>query len=287
MTLSGARSGLTLMEYHGYIDTHVHTDNSPDGHFSATHLCEKALEKGLRAVAFTDHCEVDVFYGEGYDRRVRQAYFEVMKAREVFTGDLLVLEGIELAQPAYEPETAKKIVDAFPYDYVIGSIHNLRNKDDFYYMPTFEGLDIDALMREYLNEEKIMCEWGGFDSLAHLTYPLRYFFARSQIIVEMDRYKKEVDEILALLIEKDKALEINSAGLRQPLCKLSPERDIIKRYRDMGGKLITLGSDAHFDRDLGAGLDVAAEAAYECGFRSSVIYQNRQPVEIPLYSSEA
>ena len=83
--------------YKRTVDLHVHTDNSPDGNHSAMFICEKAELTKLRALAFCDHCEIDSFYQDKYDKRIRSAYYEVAMAQSAFRGKVLVLEGIELA----------------------------------------------------------------------------------------------------------------------------------------------------------------------------------------------
>lgn len=143
-----------MPEYKKRMDMHTHTDNSPDGNHSTMYLCECAEQTGLRAIAFTDHCEVDAYYKDHYDRAAFQAYFEVVKARSVFRGRLIVAAGIELGQPAYDPALAEQILSKFDYDVVIGSVHNLRGRKDFYFMEYdgFTDSDLDAMVEEYLKE---------------------------------------------------------------------------------------------------------------------------------------
>lgn len=269
------------------VDLHVHTDNSFDGNHSATFFCEKAEFKDLRAIAFTDHCEVDQFKGNReYEKRIFQAFFEISKVRSAFRGKILVLNGIELGQPAYEPSTADDIVSRYDYDQVIGSVHNLRGKEDFYFMESFTPDEIDSLLKEYFDEIITMLQWGNFDVLAHLTYPLRYFFSKSGITVDMNDYKKQVDEILLLTAKKEKALEINTGGLRQPLKKLHPEVDIIKRFKELGGQLVTVGSDAHYADDLAKDIDKAYAAALEAGFSDIAFFQKRTPMLMKIVNED-
>ncbi len=269
------------MEFKTIVDAHNHTDNSFDGNHSPVYMCEAACNKGLRAIAFTDHCEVDA-YDESSERSVRQAFFEIAKARSAFTGKLLVLNGIELGQPAYDVPTAEKILSSQKFDIVIGSVHNLRKKKDFYYIDDFSDMDVKSELNEYFSEILTMLEWGNFDVLAHLTYPFRYLFARNNIIVDIDDYKPLVDEILKCAAEKDIALEINSGGLRQPLNRLAPEFQTVKRFRQLGGKFVSVGSDAHFAKDIGVGIKDALSAAKSAGFDNVTIYQKRVPIEIPI-----
>ena len=263
------------------IDTHNHTDNSFDGNHSPVYMCEAACNKGLRAIAFTDHCEVDAFDSEG-ERNVRQAFFEIAKAKSAFMGKLLVLNGIELGQPAYDIETAEKILASQKFDIVIGSVHNLRNRKDFYYIEDFSQIDVKSTMEEYFTEILTMLEWGNFDILAHLTYPFRYLYSRNNIRVDAAEYKNQIDEILSLTAEKNIALEINAAGLRQPINRLSPEIDVIKRFKELGGKLVSVGSDAHYAQHIAVGVKDAMVAAKEAGFDCVTLFQKRQPVEIPI-----
>ena len=94
-----------------FIDMHVHTDNSPDGNHSPMFMCEQAVAKNLRAIAFCDHCETDKFYEHKYKNMVFHSNFECTKARSAFEGQLLVLLGIEIGQPLYNKELAEKIID--------------------------------------------------------------------------------------------------------------------------------------------------------------------------------
>ncbi len=270
------------MAYKKLVDMHVHTDNSPDGSHSTMFLCESAINNGLRAIAFTDHCEIEMYFEDKYDRVVRQAYFEVAKAKSAYRGNLLVLQGIELAQPHYNPCLTESILASKSYDIIVGSLHALRNEQDMYFLPSFEPEEVRTRLLTYFSELKQMIEWGKFNTLAHMTYPLRYFFARSKISVDLEEYSKEVDEVLSLLAEKNLALEINTAGLRQQIKKLSPEFPIVKRFRELGGKHITVGSDAHYAEHLAADFDEALEVAVSAGFKFISIYQNGQPVELPI-----
>lgn len=269
--------------YSHIVDFHVHTDNSYDGNHSATFICERAEFNNLRAIAFTDHCEVDRCVRDfAHERAVFQTFFEIAKVRSAFRGKLLVLNGIELGQPSYAPEIADRILKSQKFDVVIGSIHNLRNGYDPYYQDSFTEKEVHEFLKEYFYEMIKMCEWGDFDVLAHLTYPMRYFFSQSHISVDLNDYKSEVDEILRLIAKKNIALEINTAGLRQPLKKLQPETDVVRRFRELGGKFISVGSDAHYASDLAKGIPEAYKSAVDAGFNSITLFQNRAPIQMAI-----
>lgn len=268
--------------YQKKLDLHVHTDNSPDGNHSPMFICEHAEFDGMRAIALTDHCEVDVYKAERYDKRVQQAYFEASKAQSAFRGKVLVLRGIELGQPQYDADTANAILSARAYDVVIGSVHNLRGREDFYYLENITEAQAHALLTEYFAEILNLLEWGNFDVLAHLTYPLRYFYSQSGITVDLREYQPQIDEILKRTAETGKALEINTAGLRQPIGKLSPEFETVKRFYELGGEFVTYGSDAHYAEDVGKGMKEAYDAMLAAGFTQLTLFQHRTPLKMKI-----
>ncbi|MCQ2479377.1 MAG: histidinol-phosphatase HisJ family protein [Clostridia bacterium] len=244
-------------------------------------MCEKACEKNVKAVAFTDHVETDCYYEEHYDKVAIQSYVDTVKARCAFSGKLIVCSGIELGEACFEPELAEKIITERKYDFVVASIHNLRDEQDFFFFD-YADYDCEAILDEYFDEELNLVEWGKFDSLAHLTYPLRYMQGEQGIQIDMNRFKKKIDEILKLLAEKDKALEINTSGLFQKLRSTMPGEDIIKRYHELGGRLVTVGSDSHYAQKIGNGVQRGMELAKRCGFNSITLFKNREPIEIPI-----
>ena len=193
-----------------------------------------------------------------------------------------MLNGIELGQPAYDIETAEDIIKRYDYDQILGSVHNLRGKEDFYYMENLKLYEAENLLKEYFDELIEMLKWGNFDVLAHLTYPLRYFYAKSNLNIDLNKFKKQIDEILLITAKTDKALEINTAALRQPLNQLSPEVDILKRYKELGGKLVSVGSDAHFAEHLAADIDKAYDAALKAGFNNITFFQKRTPMLLKI-----
>ncbi len=272
------------MSYSKILDLHTHTDNSFDGHHSTMFLCESAELTGLRGIAFTDHVEIDCFHRDGHDRRAVQSYFETIKARSAFTGKLLVFAGVELGQAVYDIPTAEKLIASLNYDIVLGSIHNLRDMPDFCFLKyrKYNSAEIDNLLKEYFREEQLLADWGKADSIAHLTYPLRYICGEYGIAVNIGDYSNQIDGILKSIIKSGMALEINTSGLRQNLGKTMPDEDIIARYHELGGELITIGSDAHYAADLGAGIPDGMEIAKHCGFDKITFFQNREPIQIPI-----
>lgn len=253
-------------------DCHVHTTYSFDGKSTLIQQLDRACELGLGVIAITDHLDIvpDAFEKEKKNHLARAE--EIEKIRPEYP-QLKILCGLEIGQAVHYPYLTEEYLKMYKWDFVLGSIHNLRNREDFYFSD-FTKTDPDAAYRLYLDEILETVNMGAFDSLAHLTYPLRYIVGRDGIEMPYERYKKRYDEILSLLIEKGKALEINTTAIKNGGTP-SPEIEIIKRYSEMGGKLITLGSDAHEAKYLTSDFNTVRKMLAETEIKSYVYFENR------------
>ncbi len=268
------------MRYKNLIDMHTHSDNSFDGHHSCVLLCESTITNGGRGIAITDHCDID---GKEYDFRAfsLNQYVQTYAAKKAFEGKILVLQGLELGQGIYEKEKSEQILNAYNYDFVLGSIHNLKDTPDFYYL-NYNEQDVDDLLKRYFEAELELARWNMTDSLAHLTYPLRYITGKYGIEVDLTKYYGIIDAIFETLIKNDKALELNVSGLYGELGDTMPNAELIKRYFDMGGRLITVGTDSHYYDKVVVGIDKGYDILKKCGFKEFTIFKNRQPMQIEI-----
>lgn len=264
-------------------DCHVHSDNSLDGFDPVSLLCETAAAKGLKTLTITDHCEIDTYLTEGYDKVIKQSAYQTRVAKAVFDGQLEVLAGVELGQALHDKARAQEVLGAYPLDFVLASVHNLYEAPDFYFMD-YTHVDVNALLHKYYDEIEETCQWGQFDSLAHLTYPLRYICGDHGIAVDMAQFSGQTDRIMKLLIEKNKALEINCSGLRQKIADTMPGEALIRRFRQLGGQYVTLGSDAHKAADIGKGIWEGIQTAARAGFEHVTVFRGRRPFLIPIAS---
>ena len=262
-------------------DCHNHSDRSPDGKDTVPAMLARAKELGLYAYTLTDHCECNAYQRE-YCARTRAAWMAMCITRPV--EGVRFYRGLELGQPMQDLPGAEEAVARFHYDFIIGSLHNLRGEKDFYYM---EAADmpleqLHTLLARYWDELLEMIDWGGFDSLGHLTYPLRYIQGEHGVFMDLERHAGKIQEVFSALVEKGIALEVNTSGLRQGLGETMPGLELLKRYYAQGGRLVTLGSDAHCTEDLGKGIDEGMELLKAAGFREFAVYEKRKPVLLPL-----
>ncbi|WP_242964963.1 histidinol-phosphatase HisJ family protein [Scatolibacter rhodanostii] len=268
-------------------DCHSHSSFSPDSSESIDVLCQRAQELGLYAYTLTDHCECHEYLGSSlgfvYAEQSRQAFACMTKKQDELRGKLRFYKGVELGQPMQNLMAAEEVLQR-NYDFVLGSVHNIKGYEDFYFLDYHQISDeeIDNILTAYFDEIISMIEWGGFDSLSHLTYPLRYICGEHGIAVDLSRHKDEIETIFSLLIQKGKSMEINTSGLRQKIGTTLPDYPLLKQYYDMGGRLITIGSDAHVAKDLGKGIDTGFELLKQAGFSEFAIYENRTPKLLPI-----
>lgn len=264
------------------IDMHTHSDNSPDGMHSPMYMCEQAVANGLRALAITDHCEIDKFVEQRYASTVFHSYFECTKARSAFEGQLVVLIGLEIGQPLCNPNLCESVLSKYPYDFILGSVHTPRGMTQDIKEIEYDKLDVYEFMDSYFEELTEIAGWDGCDALAHITCPMRRIQGVYKINFDYSRVQKSLDRLLKAIIDNNKALEINTSGLRQPIGLTMPDEYIIRRYHDLGGKYITIGSDSHNAYEVGAGVEEAMKLAKKCGFDKITFYVSRQAIQIDI-----
>ena len=265
-------------------DYHTHTHFSFDGRPAATHdaLCRRALEIGLSDIAFTDHCDVNGEEEHLYDFPFDPdaSFAAMLEVKEKYKGRLNVVCGIELGNASQYPEAAREVLAAHPYEFVIGSLHNLKGVPDFYHM-NFGSMS-DGLIRQLfdrsLDETLEMVQLPlGITTLGHLTYMQRYVTQAGKKL-DLKPYYDKITAIYGELIQRDIALEINVSSLWKGLGLPMPSMELLKLYKDCGGKLITIGSDAHDVENLGKAIRKGYAILETVGFHEVLTIQNGERV---------
>lgn len=261
-------------------DHHTHSRHSPDGREPVSALVSAALAGGVSVLAVTDHCDCGLQQAPDWEERLRGSAEETGAARALAGEGLTLLFGIELGQPLHDLPAAGEILGRYRYDLVIGSLHNLRGTDDFYFLQD-PGADRAGLLTCYFDELLELARWGGFDILAHLTYPYRYLgYEESPPIAS---FEERLREIFTCLARNGKALELNTSGpARAPGGRMMPELWELRLFRECGGELVTLGSDAHTAGQVGRQIRQGQELLREAGFRYQTTYRDRIPAPVLL-----
>ncbi|MEG1942796.1 MAG: histidinol-phosphatase HisJ family protein [Angelakisella sp.] len=265
-------------------DSHVHSDNSHDGHHSVLYLCEKARDNRIMGLCITDHFECEAKDIAKQEIAIKQSAFEVERARlTTFGSDVMITKGIELGQGQMRPDIAASITESTDFDFVIGSMHVLPDGTDYFYLNYDDPqVVISDILMQYYKDQYDMAVWNGFDTLGHLGYPERYIWGNYRIPVNNAPYREIIDETLKVLISNGKSLEVNTAGLGSGLGKTTADRETLIRYRELGGELITIGSDAHTAQKMGNCFDNAMDMLTSIGFRYFAFYRHRKPVMLGI-----
>ena len=266
-----------------YFDSHVHSSNSPDASPDTVEMiAASAREKGLAGVCITDHCDVNCYEEWGCGTCMEGSFRDVAAAKERFNRDgFFVGMGIELGQPNQALDKVAEVMAMGKYDFVLGSLHNGDQYEDYHYIDS--RMDPWTITENYYDTMLRTAQWGQFDAMAHMTLPLRYVKGRDEVVdFHLGPYEERIQEILRVLAQTGKGIEINTSGLRQQIQETMPTLPYLKRLRQLGGEIVTLGSDSHNAHDLAAGFAVAAQLLREAGFSHFAYFRDRKPVMVPL-----
>lgn len=260
-------------------DFHTHSFHSGDSEASMDLMVETALSRNFRSLCFTEHNDFLYPVSEEcpagmFDLNVDPYLYDVIKLREKYAGQINLLFGIELG---LMPEIMRQnaiLAKSYDFDFIIGSGHICHGKDP-YYPAFFEGRSDKAAFEEYfISLLENVKKFKNFDVLGHMDYVVRYSPNKDSNYSYLD-YQSLVDEILTLLIENGKGIEINTGGYSKGLRDLHPCYEIVSRYKELGGEIITIGSDAHTPENIGIHFSVAEELLKKSGFNYYTTFEKR------------
>ncbi len=268
-------------------DCHCHTHHSHDSQANPREICLQALQAGLQGVAFTDHCDLEYVRDTDIFTPILHSVADATALAAEFANRLLVMRGVEVCELLYEPQAAQKAMDLAEYDVFLGSLHAVRYKG---FTQPFSKIDFTDFKSDliydywaaYFDDALEMAQTFDFDVLCHITVPLRYIVGKYGHAVDMQTFAPKIDEILRALIERGIALECNTASLAPNTLHYCPDLDIFARYYALGGRKITLGSDAHTPKRVGEHFAWAAEKLQKIGFKQAVYFKNREAIYYDL-----
>lgn len=262
-------------------DLHMHSEYSEDAKpdASVASICRASAARGLNIIALTDH--KDFHYNKHpmpLDIEAQQR--DIARCRREFDGQLTILYGVELGEIHVSPE-APDFLAAYRFDEVIGSLHTMPPEDiDIYFLP-YERMDCNAFLHTYFDELLKMVRCGGFDVLGHIDYPLRVM-KREGYEPTFAGFEARLEPILRELIDREIALEINAAGLFGWQKQVGPPRFVLDMYRNLGGSMLSIGSDSHCAPDAGRGIEQCFAHARKAGFTELTVFRSRKPQAMAL-----
>lgn len=259
-------------------DYHVHTEFSGDSEALVRDQIEAAVRLGMKEICITDHHDYGTAAMTPIDFTLDiPAYLPAIHAAaEEYKDRIHVFTGIELGLMMREKEYLMNLSDDLMVDYIIGSSHFVDGYD-VYDREYFAGRLEAASYRRYFEATLTRVQaMDCFDSLGHLDYIVRYGPERNKNYRPAD-YMDIIDEILRILVDRGQALECNTAGFKYGLGHPHPQEEILLRYRELGGELITIGSDAHTPSQVGGFFPQTQELLKSCGFRYYTVFHERKP----------
>lgn len=267
-------------------DCHLHSSHSGDSNTPMEEMILQGISRGLTTMCFTEH--QDINYPDSPDGpgnifllNTDSYLYELACLKDKYQDKIRLLFGVELGlQPEIMRQNAV-YAKSYEFDFIIGSSHICHGRDP-YYPAFFEGRSEEEAYREYFESilENIR-KFSNFDVYGHLDYVVRYG-PNMDRNYSYEKYKDIFDAILKLLLEKGKGIELNTGGIKKGMKDFHPCTDILRHYRELGGEIITVGSDSHDTAHIADSFDRATEVLKECGFRYYTVFEKRNAEYIKL-----
>lgn len=262
-------------------DVHMHCGFSNDSETRPEDMVENAIAKGLSVICFTDHYDKDnLDWGDEAIFDVESYFQKMIELQEEYRDRIEIRIGVEIGMQPYLAEYYQNFMAQHPFDFVIGSVHSVLEHDvalDFFQKHSDpEGYKI--YFEEMLQDvQKIK----SYDVLGHLDYIVRYSNQGSKGF-DLNDYMDIIEEILKQVIAHGKGIEMNMSGLKYGLGAPHPQPEIIKRYRELGGEIITVGADGHIPEHIAYDYHLADDILKSCGFKYYTEFKGRKPLFVKI-----
>lgn len=256
-------------------DYHIHSKYSFDCETELEDICEMAVKHGLKEIAITDHMDIFSTKPYGYILDCAGCYEALWRLKESYKGRLKVIVGVELGQPQANPSQAAQFLEDYPLDFIIGSVHNMENDIDAYDLD-YKKEDYHQVMQNYIEWLIAMALQFDFDVMGHITYPSRYVYEQIQERVDFREYYDDYRRLFKILIESGRGIELNMSGMARGINETMPTMDLLKMYHEMGGEIVTVGSDAHIAEHVGKVSLMGYEMLQEAGFTYVSTFEGRK-----------
>lgn len=266
------------------VDYHLHTDYSMDCKMRIDALCEAAIRSGVSEICITDHTE----FGHPQPSadqppNIKKWSDDIEAARKKYN-QLEIRKGIEIGDNPRDRARIKAWHSALDVDFLLLSLHLVNNQDP-YWPEFFEGRAMEVVYREYVEAKlESALAWSAteYDAFAHLGYCAKFApYPMEERPLRWRHAPDALDQLFKRLAQCGKPLEINSSGMRV-MGESIPGEELLRRFRELGGEVVTIGSDAHRPEHVGYWIEEAQCLAKSCGFRYQATFSKREMTPIPL-----
>lgn len=260
-----------------FYDMHVHSNFSTDSVLDMERGILTAIDKGFSGIAFTDHLDVDFTdYEDEFHFDFNDYFNTINSLKDKYCNQIDVLSAIEIGLQPHVYDETSSLINGFNFDYTIGSTHLIKKADPYcgkYFKPGDNKIESYNIYLEELYNNLVLFNSFKFNTMGHIDYIVRYADFPDSVLYYKD-HAPLLDCILKYIIDNNISLEINtSTYIRQPL-----DTNILKRYKELGGYLITIGSDAHSEDKIGLIFSDYSSLIKECGFNYLFYYKNKQSI---------
>ena len=256
-------------------DYHMHTSFSYDSDSAPEEMIQAAIQKGLKTICITDHHELD-YMELGWVIEFEPYFEEFRKLQDKYRKEIEILIGVEFGMQPHVFKRYEEISRKYPFDFVIGSVHMFDGHDPYYPGYFEDKTDEEGYQRAFEITLENVKVFSDYDTLGHLDYIVRYGHNQDRDY-SYSKYADYIDEVLKLIIQKEKGLEVNAGGWKFGFDFAHPHQDVLKRYKELGGEMITIGSDAHRPEHVAYDFHKIKDYLECCGFKYYTEFRQRKP----------
>ncbi|MCF0108749.1 MAG: histidinol-phosphatase HisJ family protein [Erysipelotrichaceae bacterium] len=269
-------------------DYHVHTYYSDDSVHPMEEVIKDGIRKGLTEICFTDHVDygikIDWDWGQEIEYRHGEPlanvdypkyYEEYLQLKEKYKDQITLKLGLEFGIQMHTIPLFEKLFARYPFDFIILSVHQVEDKE-FWTQDFQAGRTQQEYNERYYQELlDLTNNFHNYSVLGHMDLIVRY---DQQGVYPFEKIKPMIEQILKQVIADGKGIEVNTSHVRYKLSDTTPSQDILKLYKELGGTIITIGSDSHKEEHLGAYIDEAKAMLKDLGFTHYCTFEQMQPI---------
>lgn len=271
-----------------FADYHVHTEFSDDSVYPLKHVIQDAIRLHMDEICITDHVDYGVKLDWDCGKTIEYRNGEplanvdypryaagIKEMRRLYGDKISIKMGMEFGMQMHTIPQFEELFRRFPFDFIILSVHQVEDKE--FWTQDFQKNRTQQEYNERYYEEmlRLVKNYQNYSVLGHMDLITRYDKAG---IYPFEKIKSQVAEILKIVITAGKGIELNTSSHRYGLSDATPSVEILKLYRDLGGEIITIGSDSHKPEHLGTHIAEAKTLLQGLGFRRFCTYDRMQPV---------
>ncbi|MDV2583415.1 histidinol-phosphatase HisJ family protein [Alkalibacillus haloalkaliphilus] len=254
-------------------DNHMHSNFSADCEAPIENMIEAGIEKGVKELSFTEHIDYD--YPDPsivFDVDLQQYDQKIKEMQAAYKNKINIRKGIELGLQPHLTERYNQLLNEESFDFIIASMHTT-DKKDLHSGNLFKGQSLNEAYEKYYTElYECVRDFDQFSILGHLDLVTRYKYEPG-----VYHFLDVIEEMFKIIIPRGQGIEINTSGYKYNMNRLLPSRNILQLYYDMGGEIITVGSDAHKPERVGDRIDEGYHLLKDIGFKYVSTFQNREP----------